>query len=139
MIIKKILSLATSRISLFIFILFISINSNSDENNIKQYSNDEGILSIMYHRFNETKYPSTNIQVDVFKNQIEIIKKSNYIFSDPAQFKKKFLVPKKNKEILITIDDGFESFYLEAWPYLKKIKYHLSFLFQLNLLEKEGI
>jgi peptidoglycan/xylan/chitin deacetylase (PgdA/CDA1 family) len=76
----------------------------------------------MYHRFNETKYPSTNIQMDVFKSQIEIIKKSDYIFSDPAQFKKKFLVPKKNKEILITIDDGFESFYLEAWPYLKKNK-----------------
>ena len=38
------------------------------------YSNDEGILSIMYHRFNESKYPSTNIQMEVFKNQIEIIK-----------------------------------------------------------------
>ena len=24
------------------------------------------------------------------------------------------------KKILITIDDGFKSFYTEAWPYLKK-------------------
>ena len=122
MIIKKIFSLAASRISLFIFIFFININSNSDENNIKHYSNDEGILSIMYHRFNESKYPSTNIQMDIFKNQIEIIKKSNYIFSNPSNLKKKFVTPKKNKEILITIDDGFESFYVEAWPYLKKNK-----------------
>jgi poly-beta-1,6-N-acetyl-D-glucosamine N-deacetylase len=108
--------------SLFIFILFISTNSNSDENNIKHYSNDEGILSLMYHRFNESKYPSTNIQMDIFKYQIEIIKKSNYIFSNPGKFKKEFQIPKKNKKILITIDDGFESFYLEAWPYLKKNK-----------------
>jgi poly-beta-1,6-N-acetyl-D-glucosamine N-deacetylase len=108
--------------SLFIFILFINTNSNSDENNIKHYSNDEGILSLMYHRFNESKYPSTNIQMDIFKNQIQIIKKSNYVFSDPSKFNKKFHTPKKNKEILITIDDGFESFYLEAWPYLKKNK-----------------
>ena len=28
----------------------------------------------------------------------------------------------KKKEILITIDDAFESFYTEAWPYLKKNK-----------------
>ena len=68
MIIKNIFSLAASIISLFIFILFINVNSNSDENNIKYFSNDEGILSLMYHRFNETKYPSTNIQMKVFKN-----------------------------------------------------------------------
>ena len=60
--------------------------------------------------------------MDIFKNQIAIIKESNYVFSDPAQFDKEFLKPKKNKEILITIDDGFQSFYLEAWPYLKKNK-----------------
>jgi len=122
MIIKKIFSLATSMMSLFIFIIFFNSNSNSDEKNIKHYSNDEGVLSIMYHRFNESKYPSTNIQMDVFKDQIEIIKKSNYVLSNPAKFKENFKIPKKNKEILITIDDGFESFYLEAWPYLKKDK-----------------
>ena len=120
MIIKKIFSPTTSIISLFIFILFFNLNSNSDENNIKHYSNDEGILSIMYHRFNESKYPSTNIQTEVFKNHIKIIKDTNYIFSDPTKLKENFTIPKKNKEILITVDDGFESFYLEAWPYLKK-------------------
>ena len=104
------------------FSLFMSVNSNSDENNIKQYSNDEGILSIMYHRFNETKYPSTNIEMTVFKKQIEIIKNSSYSFLNPNEFENKFLIPKKNKEILITIDDAFQSFYTEAWPYLKKNK-----------------
>ena len=76
----------------------------------------------MYHRFNEHKYPSTNIQMDVFKKQIQIIKNSNYIFSNPKNFEKNFNTPKTNKEILITIDDAFLSFYLEAWPYLKKNK-----------------
>ena len=58
--------------------------------------------------------------MEVFKNHIKIIKETNYIFSDPAKFKENFTIPKKNKEILITVDDGFESFYFEAWPYLKK-------------------
>ena len=77
--------------------------------------------------------------MNIFKNQIKIIKKSNYVFSNPSKFNKKFHTPKKNKEILLTIDDGFESFYLEAWPYLKKKKSHLFYLYQLNLLEKEDI
>ena len=76
----------------------------------------------MYHRFNEHKYPSTNIEMRVFKEQMEMIKNSNYTFSNPKTFEKNFTSPRKNKEILITIDDAFLSFYLEAWPYLKKNK-----------------
>ena len=102
--------------------MFISPNSISDENNIKHYSGDEGILSLMYHRFNENKYPSTNIQMKVFKDQMEMIKNSNYNFSNPKKFIQNFNTSKTNKEILITIDDAFLSFYLEAWPYLKKNK-----------------
>ena len=74
----------------------------------------------MYHRFNEHKYPSTNIQMNVFKEQMEIIQSSSYTFSNPEKFKENFETPKTNKEILITIDDAFQSFYLEAWPYLKE-------------------
>ncbi len=122
MIIKNIFSLATSIISLFIFILFSIVSSKSDENNIKYYSKDEGILSIMYHRFNESKYPSTNIQMDIFKEHIEIIKKTNYNFLNPNKFDEQFNIPKLKKEILITIDDAFESFYQEAWPFLKQNK-----------------
>ena len=122
MITKKILSPATSIISLFILSLFFSFSSKSDENNIKLYSEDNGILSIMYHRFNENKYPSTNIKMDIFDQQMKIIKELGYEFYDPKLFVSKFEEPKKNKKILITIDDGFKSFYNEAWPYLKKNK-----------------
>ena len=59
----------------------------------------------MYHRFNENKYPSTNVQMDVFKEQMKIIKRSNYTFSSPKKFEENFTSPKTNKEILITIDD----------------------------------
>ncbi len=76
----------------------------------------------MYHRFNESKYPSTNIQMDIFKQQIEIIEDSNYKFNNPGEFEKMFSTPKIKKEILITIDDAFLSFYQEAWPFLKQNK-----------------
>ena len=76
----------------------------------------------MYHRFNENKYPSTNIQMDIFKDQIEIIRDLGYDFYNPKVFVDEFDIPKSKKKILITIDDGFKSFYTEAWPYLKNNK-----------------
>ena len=101
MTIKKIFSPATSIISLFIIILFSNIVSKSDENYIKYYSKDEGILSIMYHRFNENKYPSTNIKMDIFKEHINIIKNSNFNFHNPRKFEEQFDIPKSKKEILL--------------------------------------
>ncbi len=74
----------------------------------------------MYHRFNENKYPSTNIKMDIFIKHIETIKNLGFKFYDPQLFLDEFKKPKNEKKILLTIDDGFKSFYNEAWPYLKK-------------------
>ena len=74
----------------------------------------------MYHRFNENKYPSTNIKMDIFDKQMISIRELGYNFADPKHLIDEFDNPKKKKQILITIDDGFKSFYNEAWPYLKK-------------------
>ena len=76
----------------------------------------------MYHRFNENKYPSTNIRMDIFNEQMNIIKNQGYDFYDPKIFLDEINKPKNKKKILITIDDGFKSFYNEAWPFLKKNK-----------------
>ena len=66
------------------------VNSNSEENNSKYYSNDKGILSLMYHRFNENKYPSTNIRMNIFDKQMQMIKNLDYSFSDPNFFISRF-------------------------------------------------
>ena len=64
----------------------------------------------MYHRFNENKYPSTNIEMEIFKKQINIIKKNSFDFYDPNEFNLNFDNPKLNKKILITIYDAFSYF-----------------------------
>ncbi len=76
----------------------------------------------MYHRFNENKYPSTNIQMEIFKKHVEIIENNNLDYITPSNFLDNFNQPKNKKKVLITIDDGFSSFYENAWPYLKKKK-----------------
>ena len=83
---------------------------------------DFGLISLMYHRFEENKYPSTNIKISNFKKLLEIIKKNNIKFINPKDFEKELSNNKKQRKILLTIDDGFLSFYNNAWPILKKNK-----------------
>ena len=76
----------------------------------------------MYHRFNENKYPSTNIQLDVFKEQLRVIKEEGITFIHPNDFEKSLSNDKDKRKILLTIDDGLLSFYKNAWPILKEKK-----------------
>ena len=76
----------------------------------------------MYHRFNESKYPSTNIQLDVFEKQLEIIDNEGIKFIHPKDFKNSMSNNKGDRKILFTVDDGLLSFYENAWPILKERK-----------------
>ena len=81
---------------------------------------DFGIISLMYHRFEENKYPSTNIRLNDFSKHIEIIRNNDIQFVNPKNFKNELSSNKKQRKILLTIDDGFLSFYENAWPILKE-------------------
>ena len=101
-------------------ILIVQNNLNSSPN--IQDIDDFGLISLMYHRFEENKYPSTNIRIDDFEKHIKIIQENNIRFINPKNFENEIKNNKKQRKILLTIDDGFSSFYQNAWPLLKKEK-----------------
>ena len=102
----------------FIILIIIPLSVLSNE------VNEKGIVSLMYHRFDENKYPTTNIRIYDFKKHISLIKESNLEFVSFAELKKILIdqKPYSNKKVLLTIDDGFKSFYENAWPILKEQK-----------------
>ena len=83
---------------------------------------DKGVIVLMYHRFEENKYPSTNIKIADFIKQIDLIKKKNFFFIHANDFENDLVNFKGKKKILLTIDDAFKSFYDQAWPILKRDK-----------------
>ncbi len=112
--------------------------SYSQETFNKYFANENGIVSIMYHRFNESKYPSTNIQIDVFEKHIDTIKSSGYKFLNPMMLPEIFSKEKLEKKFLLTIDDGYNSFYDNAWPYLKKNKIPFIIFISTDAVGKNG-
>ena len=73
----------------------------------------------MYHRFEENKYPSTNIRNKIFMEHLEEINNSDIEIIPFSKFDKIINNTIDKNYILLTIDDAFESFYLNAWPILK--------------------
>ena len=98
-----------------IFFLFLPLVA---EDKIK--SNDAVVF--MYHRFDEAKYPSTNIRLEQFKFQLDYLTKNNYNVIHLSKLvnliiQKKPIPP---KTVCITIDDAYKSVFTKAYPMLKK-------------------
>ena len=107
MIFKKMFSPAVSIIKLVIIFLTQFEIAYSAENYNKYFANEKGIVSIMYHRFNESRYPSTNIQMDIFKKHINIIKNAGYNFLNPSLLPKIFFEEKsENRSLKAVISVG---------------------------------
>ncbi|HEC14458.1 MAG TPA: chitin deacetylase, partial [Rhodospirillales bacterium] len=83
----------------------------------------EGVsgVVVMYHRFGESRYPSTSITLDQFEAQLNELKTGPYkvlplpgIVSALRAGK-----PLPDRTVGLSIDDAYLSVYTEAWPRLK--------------------
>ena len=86
------------------------------------YSQDKSIIALMYHRFDDNRYPSTSISKRKFLNQINYLKSEQFNFL-PLSDLVSFFQSDSNlpdKSIFITIDDGYKSFFENGFPILKR-------------------
>ena len=102
-------------------LLLLSI-SKSFGISLNDFNPDKGVITLMYHRFNENKYPSTNIKNKIFLEHLDEINNSKFEFISFNKFSEVIKTKMQKNYLLLTIDDAFESFYLNAWPVLKERK-----------------
>jgi len=79
------------------------------------------VVSFVYHRFGDGRYPSTNIETKTFETHLRWLKANNYTvmtLSDAIRY----LDSNEpiQKVAVLTIDDGYKSFYTKGLPLLKK-------------------
>lgn len=82
---------------------------------------EDSAVILMYHRFGEDKYPTTNITLEQFDEQLAELKKEKYNIVPldviVNALKNKTKLPLRT--IAITIDDAYLSILENAWPRLK--------------------
>ena len=79
----------------------------------------------MYHRFDESKYPSTNITLDQFLEHLELFNSHEYNVL-PLEFIIDSIITETTlpeNTVAISIDDGHKSILKKAWPLIKKYGY----------------
>jgi poly-beta-1,6-N-acetyl-D-glucosamine N-deacetylase len=80
------------------------------------------VAVLMYHHIHEHALSSATITPALFQSQLELLIQKGYQFislSDLQNYLRGSLIP--DNAILVTFDDGYESFYTKAWPILTKL------------------
>ena len=106
--------------------------------NLNTLNTEEGVTSLMYHRFDENKYPSTNIKNEIFIEHLKEINNSEIEFITFEKFEEIIKTGIKKNYLLLTIDDAFKSFYLNAWPILKNKKIPFILFVSTEAIGKNG-
>lgn len=109
----------------------------------------------IYHRFDESRYPSTNISLDDFQAQLEELKQHNIQvigLGDLVELLRSGR-PLSQDYAVLTVDDGYRSFLTGAMPLLRKYGYPVTLFVntdavgghgyldwsELTSLKKEGV
>ena len=89
---------------------------------IAEILNKSSANVFMYHRFDESKYPSTNINTKELESHLIYLKENDFNIESINEILNK----KENKKLFLrntvgfTVDDAFLSFYKNGWPIFKK-------------------
>ncbi len=86
---------------------------------------DGSAIVLMYHRFGETRYPSTSVSPKLLETHFQFFKKNGFTVVSMNQLISalKGDIPLGDKWIVITIDDAFKSFYVNGKAVFEKYDY----------------
>ena len=81
-------------------------------------------VCFVYHRFGDSRYPSTNVSINDFGAHLEYLKHNGYTVLTLSDAVKYLKTGSENKKVaVITIDDGYDTFLSGAMPLLRKYGY----------------
>jgi peptidoglycan/xylan/chitin deacetylase (PgdA/CDA1 family) len=100
--------------------LLIAITITAGLPSLGAYAADHAVI-LMYHRFGENDYPSTNIRLEQFDAHLEILASGDYNVMALADIIDRLQdgQPLPDRTVAITIDDAYLSVYTEALPRLQ--------------------
>lgn len=110
--------------SLFLLVLLLLSPSVSTVSSISLRPNyDYGVIVLMYHHVHDIEKSTNTISTNLFQSQLSYLKQKGYHFISLEEFRQ-YLQGKDipANAILVTFDDGYESFYQYAIPILQQLQ-----------------
>ena len=107
---------------LLLFLARVGLVSSIFFSYLGQSNAADHAVILMYHRFGEDKYPSTNIRLDQFDAHLEKLANGNYTVLSLSKIIRHIQdgIELPDRTVAITIDDAYLSVFTEAWPRLKE-------------------
>ena len=98
---------------------------------------EPGVSVFMYHRFGESKYPSTNVTKEQFISHINYVINQNINIVSLKEVVQKLKNGEKftNKSISFSVDDAYSSFFDFAWPIFKKNKIPITLFVSTDIID----
>ncbi|BCA79827.1 polysaccharide deacetylase family protein [Desulfuromonas sp. AOP6] len=94
----------------------------------------------VYHRFGDERYPSTNIDLDVFRSQLDLLKAQNYTVMPLGEIVSHLesggTFPEKTASL--TVDDAYYSFLTGALPLLQEYGYKATLFVNTDAVGAKG-
>lgn len=80
------------------------------------------INSFIYHRFDDDRYPSTNISVDIFTQQLEFLQQQKIPLVSTQEISERIARGERLPEhaVMLTVDDAYRSFYEAGMPIIRQ-------------------
>ncbi len=103
----------------FVLLSFSSCISRAQQTG--QVNPDKEVVCLVYHRIGDNRYPSTNTTTINFEAHLKYLTREGFQvlgFTDAINYLKS--EGPTQKTAVVTIDDGFKSFYEHGFPLLKK-------------------
>ena len=121
-------------ISLLLQLSVVSISPAEAEDEMR-----DSATVLMYHRFGESRYPSTNISIEQFEAHLAHLAAGNYtvlkLDDIIVRLRAGELLP--DRTVAITIDDAYLSVYTEAWPRLTKAGFPFTLFVASSPIDRE--
>ena len=93
----------------------------------------------VYHRFDDTRYPTTNTSTKELRREFNYFKKNNYKIVPLIDMVTKIKAHEKvpNNWVSLTIDDGFKTFYTNGLSIFKEFNYPFTLFIAVEYTERK--
>ena len=129
--------------SWLVICMAVAINASLHFREIRtSYAQDvmrDSATILMYHRFGESRYPSTNVTLEQFDAHLAYLKQGNYtVLPLPTiieTLRRGELLP--DRTVAITIDDAYQSVLDHAWPRLEQAGFPFTLFVATSPIDRE--